>query len=427
MPSCRAEDEAVQSERRASSLALPRCSNVTERKHYFEEGRRICSKIGGGMHGNVTVEEIDSRVPELAYNYDEQFHHQYDGIHHTFHDCIEADPQIIDGVNLHHMLVEREVQRDEDEPTYFYHSDHLGSAAYLTYHGGVIQTLNYLPYGEDWVEYNFFHPDDTTRLGIYRFNGKEKDYESGFHYYGARYYWSEVLTGWLSVDPMADKYPSISPYAYCAWNPIVLIDPDGMKFDSVSQIEVDKLKKQAVLNWYKGYKGDIESAWYQREYNSTLNEISILEKSKQEYFVHNRGRNIRMDGSKNGVPGRTIYKIQTNKLMIAYNGDIGTLSHELKHAFQFEIGNTSFDETGEYGGVLNDFYDEREAYTRGTAFGRPDISDQDIISAYSFDKKVRKTIGGRSPEKTPYKKLVKDENNIYRINGVTYVNGKPIK
>ena len=59
------------------------------------------------------------------------------------------------------------------------------------------------------------------------FNGKEKDYESGFHYYGARYYWSEVLTGWLSVDPLADKYPNISPYAYCAWNPIKLVDPDG--------------------------------------------------------------------------------------------------------------------------------------------------------------------------------------------------------
>ena len=58
-------------------------------------------------------------------------------------------------------------------------------------------------------------------------NGKEKDYESGFHYYGERYYWSELLTGWLSVDPMMDKYPSISPYAYCAWNPVVLFDPDG--------------------------------------------------------------------------------------------------------------------------------------------------------------------------------------------------------
>ncbi len=58
-------------------------------------------------------------------------------------------------------------------------------------------------------------------------NGKEKDYESGFHYYGARYYWSEILTGWLSVDPMIDKYPSLSPYAYCIWNPIITIDPDG--------------------------------------------------------------------------------------------------------------------------------------------------------------------------------------------------------
>lgn len=35
------------------------------------------------------------------------------------------------------------------------------------------------------------------------------------------------MTMWLSVDPMADKYPSISPYVYCAWNPVKLVDPDG--------------------------------------------------------------------------------------------------------------------------------------------------------------------------------------------------------
>ncbi len=72
-----------------------------------------------------------------------------------------------------------------------------------------------------------YHTCYTTTTVQY-FNGKEKDYESGFHYYGARYYWSELLTGWLSVDPMADKYPGISPYAYCAWNPVKLIDPNGM-------------------------------------------------------------------------------------------------------------------------------------------------------------------------------------------------------
>ena len=39
------------------------------------------------------------------------------------------------------------------------------------------------------------------------------------------------MTMWLSVDPMADKYPGISPYAYCAWNPVKLVDPDGMEID----------------------------------------------------------------------------------------------------------------------------------------------------------------------------------------------------
>ncbi|MBQ3946611.1 MAG: hypothetical protein II670_13560, partial [Alphaproteobacteria bacterium] len=46
-------------------------------------------------------------------------------------------------------------------------------------------------------------------------------------YFGARYMDHELMTLWLSVDPMADKYPSTSPYAYCAWNPVKLVDPDG--------------------------------------------------------------------------------------------------------------------------------------------------------------------------------------------------------
>ena len=67
-------------------------------------------------------------------------------------------------------------------------------------------------------------------------NGKERDKETGYGYlprqarqahHGARYMDHELITMWLSVDPMADKYPNISPYAYCAWNPVKLVDPDG--------------------------------------------------------------------------------------------------------------------------------------------------------------------------------------------------------
>ena len=66
------------------------------------------------------------------------------------------------------------------------------------------------------------------------FIGKERDSETGFSYFGARYYDSDLMTGWLSVDPMADKYPNLSPYNYCAWNPIRLVDPDGKKIDSAT-------------------------------------------------------------------------------------------------------------------------------------------------------------------------------------------------
>ena len=42
----------------------------------------------------------------------------------------------------------------------------------------------------------------------YKFSGKEKDSETGYSYFGARYYNSD-LSVWLSVDPMADKYPTV--------------------------------------------------------------------------------------------------------------------------------------------------------------------------------------------------------------------------
>ena len=66
----------------------------------------------------------------------------------------------------------------------------------------------------------------TSYSARYTFSGKERDEETGYSYFGARYYNSSYSI-WLSVDPMSDKYPSLSPYAYCADNPVKLVDVDG--------------------------------------------------------------------------------------------------------------------------------------------------------------------------------------------------------
>ena len=62
---------------------------------------------------------------------------------------------------------------------------------------------------------------------------EQRDEETGYGYFGARYMDHELMTMWLSVDPMSDKYPSISPYAYCAWNPVKLVDPDGEEISPI--------------------------------------------------------------------------------------------------------------------------------------------------------------------------------------------------
>ncbi len=51
------------------------------------------------------------------------------------------------------------------------------------------------------------------------------------------------MTMWLSVDPLADKYPSLSPYAYCAWNPVKLVDPDGKELYLIGN---DECKEKAL-------------------------------------------------------------------------------------------------------------------------------------------------------------------------------------
>jgi RHS repeat-associated core domain len=68
----------------------------------------------------------------------------------------------------------------------------------------------------------------------YTFSAKEKDSETGFSYFGSRYYSSD-LSIWLSVDPMASKYPSLSPYVYCADNPVKLVDPNGETIGEVDE------------------------------------------------------------------------------------------------------------------------------------------------------------------------------------------------
>ena len=120
----------------------------------------------------------------------------------------------------------------------YYDQDHLGNIRQVTKADGstkgkIIQKMHYYPFGAQLC-------DGTTDSNVqsHRYNGKEYDRMHGLNTYdyGARQY-NPVTARWDRVDPLCEKYYNVSPYAYCANNPVNAIDPDGKEIVIVGSHE----------------------------------------------------------------------------------------------------------------------------------------------------------------------------------------------
>ncbi|MBQ3944414.1 MAG: RHS repeat-associated core domain-containing protein [Alphaproteobacteria bacterium] len=144
------------------------------------------------------------------------------------------------------------------------------------------------------------------------FTGKEHDVETGYGYFGARYMDHELMTMWLSVDPLADKYPSISSYAYCAWNPMKLVDPDGREIDVSALYDKSgkckfKLIEKALMAFAKTKYGYKELSKYAKAGQEIL---GVKFDSDGEY--HKK----KMDLSFGGKPSKHYYNGDTDREII---------------------------------------------------------------------------------------------------------------
>ncbi len=109
---------------------------------------------------------------------------------------------------------------------FYYLKDHLGSnRLVIDRSGNVVQETNYYPFGLSMAETPQRNDQD---IQPYKYNGKEYDRMYGWNTYdyGARMY-DPAVGRFMTMDPLAEKYYSVSPYAYCLNNPIKNVDPDG--------------------------------------------------------------------------------------------------------------------------------------------------------------------------------------------------------
>ena len=207
-----------------------------------------------------------------------------------------------------------------------------------------------------------------------------------------------------------------------------LVDPDGMKFDSVSMGIVNDFRKNTVSRISGATSDDQRS-----ELQSALNELSILESSDQLYHIEY--------GNTSGYnrEGETGYDSKNDMVCIimAYSSNTSDLAHELKHAYQFEVGELSFDSRSGGYGILYDISDEISAYKRSGAYGGNVPNENALkwqsrwrngIGSYTYPflspLEVRKNDIGegrttpRSIEKHEHVKKL--HNNIFRYNHETY-------
>ena len=340
---------------------------------------------------------------------------------------------------------------------YYFMKDHLGSTRLVisivgTADPRVVQTTEYYPFG---LAMNSLGNLSSNK---YLYNGKEYQDAAvgdlgalGLYDYGARFYDPEIGR-WTGIDPLASKYASLSPYAYCGNNPVRYIDPNGMDFTESARRAIEQLQEEAKKRMAENKKqiknlksemaagglSDRQMTRYQKKidgltadnagYETMMQEINQLNESSQVYNVEISNSLNTGDNAIGGEDrGGARFNEKTGQFDIIIPGEMrfDMLAHELKHAYQFETGAFSTDRRNK--NVFYDKYDEIEAHDRGALFGGQRYRNTyELPAVYNhlpegpIDATNHPNIQYNLNNPVQLQTISNNTGSIFRINNITY-------
>ncbi|QSI04809.1 RHS repeat domain-containing protein [Treponema pedis] len=283
---------------------------------------------------------------------------------------------------------------DNDEQKakrYYYHSDHLGSAQFVTdWRGRQYEHIEYTPYGELWIE--------EVAAGIdklpFRFTGKELDEDTGLYYYGARYL-DPKYSRWLSGDPALNDYIPKAPiddeakkhnenlpgmggvfnvvnlhvYHYAGNNPVKYVDPDGREIFWVQGDGVSDQDFKKIQNYAKEIVASNTEAGKRFAYLINSKDSLVVINVKTSGDTNAAATN--WDNAQNGKGSDTIVNININDIGKYKDGiqkDLrASLVHEISgHAYSNAQGTSTYDGSGKSKKTSREqwmglFYEEQKA------------------------------------------------------------------
>ena len=154
---------------------------------------------------------------------------------------------------------------------------------------------------------------------------------------------------WHCVDPLAEKYLSLTPYAYVGNNPIGRIDPDGKEWDT----EEDKKKAEALQKAAKSRAEKLKKS--NEKLDSKISEAKEAGKDKKVARLENRkSNNTAMIGELNSSVGEIQALGDTKDFTFAFS----STSNEGHHLKQREDGVIAI----EYSSTAIQLHESRHAY-----------------------------------------------------------------
>jgi RHS repeat-associated protein len=197
-----------------------------------------------------------------------------------------------------------------------------GSDNWAYYTADVYTASDYGAFGME-IEERGFVRDNKYRYG---FNGKEKSDEiaSDDYDFGARIY-DGRLGRWLSLDPLAAKYPSSSPYNFCLNNPTRFIDPDGNSPNDIvyfnrEGVETKRVASNTRFETYVEQKSNLPD-WLQ----SALHFLGILyDPAPMPNIIQNKGGKVN-DPTTSAAFQKYDYQIAASTFLFNQKKNMGDL------------------------------------------------------------------------------------------------------
>ena len=247
----------------------------------------------------------------------------------------------------------------EEHYHFYYIKDLLGNIRETYVHPEAeykecIQRMQYYPSGLPWAE------AAGSSEQPWKYNGKEFVEMHGLDEYDskARWYYPAICRT-TTMDPLAEKYYSTSPYAWCGNNPIRNTDPDGRIVIAVDEVAQNRIlgtlsyTERGYVNFNKNGQLNTDRLDLCTSTSHNMNALKALTKSEVTYnfLVQDKSSNGQTDMKRAG--GVTeMYGAESNPstdpmLVTIISGDhlvgedaVRNMAHEaFGHAYMYEIKN----------------------------------------------------------------------------------------